>query len=302
MSSKKSNFRNKVLKGNNLKIMKQMESKSIDLIYLDPPFFTQKDFGEFTDKWDSFDQYLIFLGKRLAEMHRILKDNGSLYLHVDPVASHYLKIKLDDIFGRKNFKNEIIWSYKKWTNNAKRFQKNHDVILYYTKGKEYTFNRPFESMSASQINDRRKGYRWNRKKGTDKEKILCVYDKELAKEKIRIAKKQGIQVDYVNNERIKGMPMGTVWDIPYKRATESGKKYPTQKPEKLLEVIIKASSNKGDIVLDPFCGSGTTLVVAKRLSRNYIGMDKNKKAVKLSKRRLLKSTTKIKQNTLFDFF
>jgi len=295
-------MKSRVMHGNNLKIMKRMEPESVDLIYLDPPFFSQRDFGEFTDKWESFDHYLKYMYARLEATHRILKNDGSFYLHVDPVASHYFKVKLDEIFGRKRFKNEIIWSYKKWTNNAKLFQKNHDIILFYTKGDEYTFNRPFESMTQSQIRDRRKGYRWNRNKSKPGEKILCVYDKELAREKIKTAKELGLQVDYVNNERIKGIPLGTVWDIPYKRQTTYGKKYPTQKPEKLLEVIIKASSKKGDIVFDPFCGSGTTLVVAKQLSRKYIGVDKNKKATRLSKRRLVKTTKKLTQSTLFDYF
>ena len=135
---------NCLITGDNLEIMQSMESGSVDLICTDPPFNTGKDWGEFDDKWEGgLKGYLKFMEERCVEMHRLLKDTGSLYLHCDPTASHYLKVMLDNVFGIKQFRNEIVWHYSKWTNTANKFQLGHNTILYYTKSDKQTFNREY---------------------------------------------------------------------------------------------------------------------------------------------------------------
>ena len=133
---------NCLITGDNLEIMQSMESGSIDLIYADPPFNTGKDFGEFDDRWDGgLDGYLAFMKPRLERMRELLKDTGSLYLHCDPTASHYLKVMLDTIFGIKHFRNEIVWSYTTGTPNSNQFPRKHDYILWYSKSDIWIFNK-----------------------------------------------------------------------------------------------------------------------------------------------------------------
>ena len=123
--------------GDNLEIIKSMEDESVDLIYLDPPFFTQKDWGEYTDKWDGIDHYIKFLKKRIKEMRKILKQTGSIYLHCNERASHYIKVMLDDVFGYNNFTNEIIWYYKNSKRRGKTyFTRSHDTIFLYQKQRQ----------------------------------------------------------------------------------------------------------------------------------------------------------------------
>lgn len=267
---------------------------SIDLIYLDPPFNTGKDFGMgFIDKWkwnresvrtviemikhetspkliqllnclmtildrDSLAAYLVMITPRLLELYRILKPTGSIYLHCDSKASHYLKLILDQIFGGEFFKNEIVWCYTAGGRSSKLFGRKHDTILFYSKSKDYIFN--------------------------DNDIRLPYSQKTLAN------RKPGLKGSYHTsgkelNER--GKIPEDYWYIAV--ATKSLKenlKYPTQKPEALLERIIKASSNEGDIILDPFCGCGTTLAVAKKLNRKWIGIDNNPIAIEISEKRL----------------
>ncbi|MCY4418497.1 MAG: DNA methyltransferase [Cytophagales bacterium] len=205
--------------------------------------------------------YLIFMMIRLMELKRILKPTGSIYLHCDPTMSHYLKLLMDIIFGDKNFQNEIVWNYKGTTNSPHRFARKHDVLLLFTKGTKHLFfadsvRVPYEN-SDKFIQD--KTGRWYKKWSKGKN----YYPAQLFQD--------GKWV-------LKGKYQYDVWnDIP-SMSTSHGKEYlgyPTQKPLKLLERIIKASSKKGDLVLDPFCGCATTCVAAENLGRKWVGIDES---------------------------
>ncbi|PIW93141.1 MAG: site-specific DNA-methyltransferase [Candidatus Moranbacteria bacterium CG_4_8_14_3_um_filter_43_15] len=295
--------------GDNLEILrKKIPSESFDLIYLDPPFNSSRDYNvlfkeglqdspaqvhAFEDSWHwsreskhTFDHlvtktndniaklmlalekilghndvlaYLVMMTVRLIELHRVLKKTGSLYLHCDPTASHYLKIVLDVVFGKKNFRNEIIWHYRRWTAKAKKFQRLHDIIFFYSKSDNYIWNQPYIPYTEGSL--KRKEHTLHRFKG--EEKYLVKKTKE------------------------EGVPENDVWQIPF--IPPSAKErlgYPTQKPEALLEKIIKASSNEGDWILDPFCGCGTTVAVAEKLKRKWVGVDITSLAINLIKYRL----------------
>ena len=308
--------------GDNLPIMRGMNSESVDLIYLDPPFNSNRNYeapigskaagASFKDAWTlddvdvyehgeladrnpaaysvietarqshgkSMQSYLIFMAVRLLEMHRILKNTGSIYLHCDPTASHYLKLLMDAVFGKSGFFNEIIWNYAKWSNSASQFQSNHDVILAYSGNGKAIFNVQYRVSD-----DKRKklsiGYQINRVKGV---RQLIVYDHSKARE--------------VSNDRYDtvvdrtkanpGSPMPDVWpdiNILNSQAKERTG-YPTQKPLALLDRIIRASSNPGDRVFDPFCGCATSLVAADRLGREWAGIDLSPLAIKLVNERI----------------
>ena len=204
--------------------------------------------------------YLAFMGPRLAEMHRILKDTGSIYLHCDPTASHYLKGVMDAIWDRNNrkknvnFRNEIVWSYRRWTAGNKDFQRMHDIILRYTKSDDFQFNVQFEpygdwiKKDYSHVDEDGKRWRWHTVKG----KRYKVY---------------------LEDEN-KGVKLNDVWQIPYLGSTAKERLgYPTQKPRTLYERMIEASSNEGDLVMDPFAGCGTTIDAAHTLNRFWIGID-----------------------------
>ncbi|HSP68604.1 MAG TPA: DNA methyltransferase, partial [Bryobacteraceae bacterium] len=204
--------------------------------------------------------YLAMMAPRLLELERVLKPSGSIYLHCDPTASHYLKILMDAIFGEDGFRSEIIWSYRRWPTNAKNFQHMHDVLLYYAKGDAPTFNVLYEPASESFLR-RFKGMANRLDPGATKKRAL---DKPTP-----------------------GMPLRDVWDISIIAGSAAERLgYPTQKPEALLERIIRVSSNEGDVVLDPFCGCGTSIAVAQRLKRKWIGIDITHLAVTLIKHRL----------------
>ena len=246
-----------VIHDDNLNTMRGMESKSVDLCYADPPFNTGKDWGQFDDRWEGgLDGYLHFMKPRLAEIHRLLKDTGSLYLHCDTNASHYLKVMLDGIFGICNFKNEIVWRMgwvSGFKSKTKGWIRNHDKILYHVKNNtQYIFNKLYIPY--------RDGYLRRGEKPTG----------------------EGIPVEDTWNCSVAD-EMNSIfvqsWD-------KERKGYPTQKPVALLERIIKASSNQHDTVLDPFCGSGTTLVAAHKLGRKFIGIDSSEEAVNLTNSRL----------------
>ncbi len=244
--------------------MKKLPDNSIDLIYIDPPFSTGKVYylknGEvaFDDRFN-LNELIEFLIPRIQEIHRVLKATGSFYLHGDSRFIHYIKIECDKIFGIENFQRDIIWrmgwvsGFKTLANNWIR---NHDNILYYVKDCQvnFTFNKTFIPYPE--------GYeRWkNKKKG----KGYVIED-----------------VWGVNaGERINSLAV-----ISFAKENCG---YPTQKPKALLKRIILASSNSGDIVADFFCGSGTTLLIAKELNRKYIGCDNSKIAIKIAKNRLKK--------------
>lgn len=270
----------KLINGDCLAELKKIEDCSIDLIYLDPPFYTQKkqilskmkneklEKYEFEDSWKNIDEYLDYLKLRLIECKRVLKNTGSIFLHCDRNACHYLKTIMDNIFGFDNFRSEIIWYYKRWSNSKKGLLNSHQNIYFYSKTKDYKFNTFYTNYSLTTNLDQ---ILQNRKKDING---ITVYETD----------KNG---NIVNNYDKKGVPLSDVWEIPYlnpKAKERNG--YPTQKPILLLEQIIKIASNENDIVLDPFCGSGTTLAAAKLLNRHYIGIDASKDAIKLCEERL----------------
>ena len=275
-----------------------MNSASVDLIYLDPPFNSKKDYsapiggGEaiaaFKDTWYLSDvdlawheqlrhdnpvlhdiilaawaaagpgtaSYLMMMAVRLLEMKRVLRPTGSIYLHCDPTESHYLKMLMDAVFGRKNFRNEIIWGYEKPRPSKYKWRANHDNLLFYA-GKGNTFNVQRVPTLDGKFEMRKP---FKRPDGT------------------------------VWNPKEPGKAAGSWWyDIPSFATRMSAKErtnYPTQKPLKLLERIIKASSNEGDVVLDPFCGCATASIAAEKLSRRWVGIDLSPVASDLVRKRL----------------
>lgn len=274
---------NKIINDDSFNVMREIDDNQIDVIYLDPPFYTQniqklasrenEEEYSFSDKWSCMEEYLEYMKIRLQECQRVLKKTGSLFVHCDRNASHYLKVLLDQIFGFSNFQSEIVWSYKRWSNSKKGLLNNHQIILFYSKSDSFKFNRIYtdysETTNIDQILQQR----------TKNEKGKSVYKCD-----------QNGEVIYGKSK--KGVPLSDVWEIPYlnpKAKERVG--YPTQKPILLLEQIIKLVTDKNDIVLDPFMGSGTTMVAAKMLGRRYIGIDISKKAVELAEDRL-KSMTK----------
>lgn len=266
-----------ILHGDCLNLLHEIPSDFVDLVYMDPPFFTQttqslkaKDNTEyrFQDKWPSMSAYLDFLRVRLIEMRRVMTDRATLFVHCDRNASHYIKVLLDEVFGYDRFLSEIIWTYKRWSNSKKNLLPTHQTIFMYSKSAEYTFNILFQDYSET----------------TNLDQILQKRERNEHGKAVYATDAQG---DVILNGAKKGVPLSDTWDIPYlnpKARERTG--YPTQKPLLLLERIIKIASHEGDVVLDPFCGSGTTCVAAKLLNRQYIGMDISQEAVALSQSRL----------------
>lgn len=254
----------------NLRVLRDFESEFIDLIYIDPPFFTGVDYREFSDIWGTLDNYLEFMNLRIKEMHRVLKNSGSFYCHCDVNAVFHLKLLCDKIFRKKHFRREIIWnvgSVSGFKSQVKGWVRQHDTILYYTKSDNFTFNKQYIPYRSEYI---KKMFRYRDENG-------------------RLYRKRRGGKQYLDERP--GTLIGDVWNDIYSFQTVTRSKeylkYPTQKPEALLERIIKASSNEGDIVADFFCGSGTTLAVAKKLNREWIGVDNNPNAIKISKKRLM---------------
>jgi len=250
---------NRLFWGDNLHVMRQLPSESIDLIYIDPPFFSgrnynvifgdQNELRSFSDIWEGgMPGYLIWLNARLYEMKRLLRKTGSIMVHCDLHASHYIKVEMDKIFGYAFLQNEIIWSYRSGGGTKRRYGRKHDVILWYTRLNEgYTFNA---------------------------DDVRVPYDAVIAESRRAMF-----------NE--KGKVSGSVWDIS--RPPNHSKEwigYPTQKPEAVLERVIKGHSKEGDVVADFFCGGGTTAAVAQRLGRRWIACDQSRVAVAITADRL----------------
>ncbi|MDE0243181.1 MAG: DNA methyltransferase [Candidatus Kaiserbacteria bacterium] len=296
----------------NLHIMRGMNSECVDLIYLDPPFKSDvkyrglpTDFGgdgvvkaEFDDMWkmrpqdeewhkslkeddrclyevieasgysfgDDMKSYLIYMTARLFEMHRILKETGSIYLHCDHHAGHYLKIIMDCIFDKSNFRNEIIWCYTGPSNTRKWFPRKHDTILFYSKGKNSKFNKNDVTVPYKMI-------------GIGKgDSIFSDGDDEKRVEEL--LKRGKVPEDWWADDHLTNV---SAW-----RGERTG--YPTQKPLKLLERIIKASSDEDDLVLDPFCGCATALIAAEKENRKWIGIDLSPVARFLIRNRMRRET------------
>ncbi|QLJ52827.1 MAG: Type III restriction-modification system methylation subunit [Candidatus Fermentimicrarchaeum limneticum] len=328
---------NSIYEGDNLEIMSKFPDKSVDLMYADPPFYTNKRFEiiwkdgaekrAFEDRWaGGIEHYTAWMEPRLRECHRLLKNTGSFYLHCDYHASAHLRILLDKIFGESNFRNEIIWKRKtgrgETQHKSKQFGVCTDYILFYSKSKDSKFNSQFKPVSEAddeykeyvkkfythidkegrkfQIDNlaspsprpnltyEYKGYKppaygW----AIEKEKME-QWDKEgrlwfPANKKGRIRRKRFL-------DELKGQPIQNLWDDIQPISSQSNERlgYPTQKPVALLERMIVTSSDKGDLVLDPFCGCGTTIVAAQKLGRKWIGIDVSPTACKLMQKRLRK--------------
>jgi len=300
-------MRNQLIYGDNLKALRALAPESVDLIYLDPPYNSKRDYNctfgsvaqskAFTDTWtwgvdderhlrelqnlapstcallDALGRvlpkrglypYLVAMSVRLVEMHRVLKDTGSIYLHVDPTASHYLKLVMDQIFGGGNFRNEVIWHYNTGGVSKSTYAKKHDVILYYVKTSKAEFELPREAFR------------------TDATDHFNLVDKDGRAYRIRVSNNK--EYRYYKDE---GRGVHDVWDIDSVNASGHERLgYPTQKPLALLERIIKASSNEGDVVLDPYMGSGTTIEAAAALGRKWVGIDVTHHAVATTVNRL----------------
>jgi len=358
--------KNTLFYGDNLPILREyLADESVDLIYLDPPFNSNRNFnvlfkdesGEeapaqirvFEDTWhwnvvaeqtyqdlvttgqpqvsmlisalrqfigtNQMMAYLVMMAARLVELHRVLKPTGSLYLHCDPTASHYLKIVLDTIFGPRNFMNEIVWKRTSSHNDARRnFSSLDDILFFYTKTEAYTFNPQFTPYSEDYIQHNfrfvdengRKYASGNLRSPNPRPNLTYDYKGykphangwSVSLEKMQDLDRQGRLIfskDPNGRIRVKkyldempGIVLGNNWgDIPpisSQAAERLG--YPTQKPVALLERILSASSNPGDVVLDPFCGCGTTIAAAQKLGRRWIGIDITNLSIALQKYRL----------------
>jgi len=269
---------NKIYHGNCVEKLKEIEANKVDLIYFDPPFFTQRKHSstnkdnsktyKFNDKHTSIEDYLRLIENVLAQSKRILKNTGSVFLHCDKTASHNIRVVLDKVFGRENFQSEIICSYKRWSNARKGLLNAHQVIFFYTKTQDFKFNMLYTDYSAT----------------TNLDQIL--QDRERDENGKSVYKKDENGNVMLGKEK-KGVPLSDVWEIPYlnpKAKERTG--YPTQKPVLLLNQILNIVTDEGDLVVDPFCGSGTTCVSAKSLKRQYIGIDISRDAVELTNSRL----------------
>jgi site-specific DNA-methyltransferase (adenine-specific) len=277
---------NQLYLGDNLPILQTIPSESVDLIYIDPPFNSNRNYSgiiknsagggynnlnknssnntilaQFEDTWRGGMKTYIheFMFPIVKELHRILKPTGSFYLHCDPTAQAYLQVEvLDPIFGISNFRNEIIWCYRQGGRSNKMFSRKHDNIFFYSKSENWTFN-------PDEIRTKYEGTGGYISRG----------------------------YNIVNGKKYEVNKLGKIpedwWDISALNPEAKERTgYPTQKPEKLLERIILASSNEGDVVLDCFMGSGTTLVVADKLKRKFIGIDQSAVALGVASARLEK--------------
>jgi DNA modification methylase len=284
---------NKLILGENKLVISQLLKdlkEKIDLIYFDPPFFTHSNYyhkifiGEqkksikslaYQDRWeDGLDSFLNFLYERIQLMKDLLSNQGSIYVHLDYRVSHYIKLLMDEIFGIENFRNEIIWHYPAASARTKRFYvRSYDSILFYTKSDEYIFNDdPQIYMDySSRVTDALK-----------KDEKGLYYYRGGSHDGIKLSQKV-----YVEKKGV--FPPRDVWiNIPYIRAnTPEYQGFSTQKPERLLKRIILASSNKDSIVADFFSGSGTTIAVAEKLKRKWIGVDLNWHSIHTTRKRLL---------------
>ncbi len=257
---------NEVYCMDNLELLKQMESESVDLIYCDILYNTGKKFKDYDDNLGTPQEAIEWYRPRLIEMKRILKDTGSIWIQCDFHLNSYIRIELDKIFGI--FINEIIWEYPKGIKNStKKEICNHDTIYRYGKTNKYTHNILENPYTDKQL----ERFKYEDENGK------FYYDTRRDKNGNKIRKKVYLKKN--------GTPLGDVWYFNFEQGKERVG-YDTQKPIELLKRIIISSSNEGDIIADFFCGSGTSMIVAKELNRNYIGCDINPRAIEITKQRL----------------
>ncbi|MBN2471364.1 MAG: restriction endonuclease [Anaerolineae bacterium] len=369
--------RNTLFYGDNLDILRDyIPTESVDLIYLDPPFNSSRNYNvlfkdesgvdseaqitAFEDTWhwgpgpedtwrtlvtsdnvpdtvstamdamlnligrNQMMAYLVMMTARLVELHRVLKPTGSLYLHCDPTASHYLKIMLDAIFGPENFVNEIIWQRTLPHGNvSKKYGSSHDVIFFYKRTAKATWNGSYSPHKEEYLE---KFYRFSESDGRRYRLISCInpnpdrpnltYEwkgvtrvwkytrkrmKEMDEKGLLVYSRNGIPSYKGYLDQMKGIPTQDIWsDIPPLMGSSAERLgYPTQKPVALLERIIEASSNPGDVVLDPFCGCGTAIAAAQKLGRQWIGIDVTHLSISLQKYRL-ENAFKLKPKVDYD--
>ncbi len=317
---------NRLFWGDNLHVMRQLPSESIDLIYIDPPFFSgrqynvifgdQNELRSFSDIWEGgMPGYLIWLNARLYEMKRLLKKTGSIYVHCDWHAVHYLKIEMDKIFGHENYRNEIIWTRTNAHNYKSRvFIRSHDTLMWYTKSPGYVYNQIYTEYSNAQLKRYKRDekgrlytgqdltftgtnparqFEWrgskppsNRVWGASLEQLEQWWaEGRILKTKDGRPRLDGYKM-YL--EEAKGRPVTSCWTDLDRVGNTSSERigYPTQKPEALLERVITTSSNEGDLVADFFCGGGSTAAVAQRLGRPWIACDQSRVAVAITADRL----------------
>ncbi len=319
---------NQLTLGDNLEVLRKIDSESVDLIYLDPPFFSNRNYeiiwgdaGEirsFKDRWSGgIDHYIAWLKDRVIEMHRILKPSGSIFLHCDWHANSYIRVFiLDKIFGEQNFKNEIVWKRTSTHNDAKQGAKHFgrvcDYILFYAKNfKTAKFNTLFDEYTteylantynkkdadgrlfkASDLSAAKPGgdtlYEWNG--NFPPKNRYWAYSKENmlefeAENRIYYSNTGKPYLKHYLDE-MQGVSIDEFWSNCVFKTKEERIGYPTQKPIALLERIVKCASEEGDFVLDPFVGGGTTIVVADRLNRKWIGIDQSVQAIKVTEMRL----------------
>ena len=347
------NFADKTIwTGDNLDIMRGMNSESVDLIYLDPPFNSNRNYAApvgsqaagaaFKDTWTLSDldvawmgliadeqpalykvleaaglthgkgmqSYLCMMAVRLREMRRLLKDTGSIYLHCDDTATHYLKLLMDSVFDAGQFRNSVVWKRFNFHSDAKRFGKVSDAILFYSKSDAYVFNRqrvPYskEYVSSKFTHKDADGRRFRLSdlnppggRGPVYEFNGVTKPWRVTEDKMRVLDSEGriykgstvAQLKRYLDE-LNGQAIHDIWDdiASINPMAKERVGYPTQKPLALLERIIKASSNAGDMVLDPFCGCATACVAADKLGRRWVGIDLSEKAVELVNMRLQQS-------------
>ena len=351
------NFADKTIwTGDNLDILRGLNSESVDLIYLDPPFNSNRDYAApvgsraagaaFKDTWTlsdldtaymgliaderpamykaletaglthgkSMQSYLCMMAVRLLEMRRILKTTGSIYLHCDPTASHYLKLLMDAIFGVGSYRSEVIWRRANAKGlSFKGYPRNNDNLLYYSRTGDFTWNRPFRPHDPKYVKDfyrhvepeTGRRYTLGDLTNPNRNRPNLTYEWNghmrvwrWTKERMQEAHDSGL-IHYTSTglarqkrylDEMQGNPVDTIWEDEDVKPIQSRSKerigYPTQKPLALLERIIEASSNPGDIVIDPFCGCATACVAAEKLGRKWVGIDISSKAVELVNLRL----------------
>lgn len=293
-------------------LRKEIEAQGgLKLIYIDPPFDVGADFSmeikigsddpstgsgqeesftkkpsvieeiAYRDTWGKgADSFIAMIYERLKLMHDLLAEDGSIYVHCDWRVNSYMRLVLDEVFGGNSQKNEIIWHYEKWTAPSKSYQKNHDIIFFYTKSDKHIFKEQ-KIITENLKGKYEMGYLIGGGYGSNG---LVVYDKDNPKVQEMI-KSGKYKVHYAETS---GKPLSDVWQIPFINPVASERlDYPTQKPEVLIERIIKSSSNEGDLIADFFCGSGTTLAVAEKLGRKWIGSDLGKFGVHTTRKRMI---------------
>ena len=302
---------NRLIQGDNLAVMAALHTElagKIDLLYLDPPFFTGREWrareadseapSAFTDSWRNLGDYLQWLFDRLTLAHNLLSPTGSLYLHLSWHSVHYAKLLLDEIFGAERFQNEIVWCYREAINSKKRWNRKHDTLLFYTKSDTFPFYPERVLLPYRESNVRK--YRHRDEKGAYRIMGRGITGSPLRSKRDLSPEMEGRFPELTFRHYLgQGTLPVDYWNIDIEnQASALRTGYPTQKPEKLLERILLASSNPGDLVADFCCGSGTTLAVAQRLDRRWIGCDLGDEAIQTSRTRLMGLFTGFRVETL----